>query len=90
MMSPEEAIADLDAIYTDSPEDAHCEADRVLLAAVPEGVREAYERVRENCDWWGWAHRHEASLRPDVLWDHPDCSYRRIHGSRPSTASGAE
>lgn len=45
-------VAALDAIPTRDPEHAHGEADRILLAAAPPEVREAYQRVTARCSWW--------------------------------------
>ena len=52
-MSIEDAVAALDAINTADPEEAHCDADRVLLEFVPVEVQEAYARaVQRAGDWW--------------------------------------
>jgi hypothetical protein len=45
----------LDAISGDDPEAAHGKADAILLEAVPEDVRRAYERLTERCGWWASA-----------------------------------
>ena len=50
-----EAIAALDAIVGDDPEEAHSDADRILLTAVPAEVREAYDRVVDRADAWWFA-----------------------------------
>lgn len=53
-MSPEEAVARLDALNGE-PEADHGEADDVLLAVVPSDVAAAYRRVVERSAWWACA-----------------------------------
>lgn len=59
-MSPEEAVAALDAIAPDAPtggdpDGNHGEADKILLAAVHPDVAAAYERLVERSRWWATA-----------------------------------
>jgi len=56
-MTPDEAVAKLDAIdpdgKNDDPEDSHLEADAILRDLVPVEVSEAYGRVVERAGaWW--------------------------------------
>lgn len=59
----QKAIDDLEAIEVNSkhpwgacdPESAHVDADGVLLAFVPDEVRDAYERVRARCGGFWYA-----------------------------------
>lgn len=50
-----EAVAKLDAIGGGDPEDAHSEADGILLSVVPADVRAAYERLVERSEGWWFA-----------------------------------
>lgn len=54
-MTEDEAVAKLDAIGTDSKEDAHIDADRILIAFVPPIVREAYINVIERAGGFWYA-----------------------------------
>lgn len=65
-LTPEEAVAALDAIESGEPEivygipardseDAHIAADAVLLAAVDESVAAAYKRVKARVGAWWYA-----------------------------------
>lgn len=49
------AVAALDAIDASDPESAHGEAEDILLALVPDSVREAYKRVVDRSEWWASA-----------------------------------
>jgi hypothetical protein len=58
----EQAVVALDAIDGESPADAHAEADAILLAFVPEQVRDAYVRLagdghgsEARASWWATA-----------------------------------
>ena len=52
MMTPEQAIAELDALHTGDREDDHVTADAILLAIVPADVAAAYERTRKRIGFW--------------------------------------
>lgn len=58
-MTVEQAVALLDSVDEDradsDPEQWHEEADRVLLAMVPEPVAAAYRRLVERSPWWATA-----------------------------------
>lgn len=54
-MTPEEAVAALDAMSVADPEAAHGEADEILLKLVPDEVREAYQRLVARAPWWATA-----------------------------------
>jgi len=54
-MTPAEAVAALDAIDLRYPEAAHIEAEDILLDLVPLEVREAHQRLVDNCAWWAFA-----------------------------------
>lgn len=50
-MSPEEAVAMLDALPAESASDvegSHIKADQIILAVVPKKVSDAYERFAER------------------------------------------
>jgi hypothetical protein len=47
----DEIIDALDGIQPGDPERARAEADAILVAAMPEPVRDAYERARDLCRW---------------------------------------
>lgn len=54
-MTQDEAVERLRVIRLtkgDDPESAHAEADQILLAMVPEAVREQYEMVAEIGFWY--------------------------------------
>jgi hypothetical protein len=53
-VTPEEAVAALDAITTTDAEYAHGEADEILQSLHPE-VSAAYDRVVERADGWWFA-----------------------------------
>ena len=56
LTTPGEAVAKLDAIDpSGDPEGAHDQADKILLAALPPEVREAYERLVSRAPWWAAA-----------------------------------
>lgn len=42
-------------LSTDSPREAHERADEILLAALPDDVREAYEDLVARAPWWACA-----------------------------------
>lgn len=48
---PSQIMDALDAIDTSNPEDAHREADAILLRAMPEDIRDAYARVAARYGW---------------------------------------
>lgn len=48
---PSQIMDALDAIDTSNPEDAHREADAILLRAMPEDIRDAYRRVETRYGW---------------------------------------
>ena len=50
-----EAVRALDELDVSDPEQAHLEADRVLLRRVHPEVAAAYERVTARARWWAWA-----------------------------------
>lgn len=55
-MTPAEAVARLEGIDPrGDPEGAHGEADKILLAALPSEVRDAYRSVMERAPWWASA-----------------------------------
>ncbi len=54
-ITPEEAVARLDAIGNGDPEGAHSEAEDVLLELAPREVQEAFIRVMERQPWWAHA-----------------------------------
>lgn len=55
MRSAAEVVAALDAMQSDDPEIAHGDADALLLSALPDEVRAAYERLAGRCRWWACA-----------------------------------
>jgi len=50
-----DVVARLDAIEASDAEAAHGDADEILLEAVPQKIREAYERVVTRAPWWAYA-----------------------------------
>lgn len=50
-----DAVDALNAIDDYDPEEAHSEADKILLELVPPEVREAYAALQERCGWWAFA-----------------------------------
>lgn len=48
-------IAQIDGLDISDPEAAHGEADRLILDALPEEVRQAYVRLANRCSWWACA-----------------------------------
>lgn len=54
-MTPEQAVAELDSITHGDPEGAHGEGDDILLAVVPDEVREAYNRLRARVGGFWYA-----------------------------------
>lgn len=48
-------LNDLAALGRIDPERAHSEAEAILLSQVPEPVRRAYKRLRDNSPWWAYA-----------------------------------
>lgn len=55
-MSEQDAlIYELLAIDTSDPEAAHSIADTLIRDALPEEVRQAYDRVAVSCRWWAYA-----------------------------------
>ena len=58
-ISTERALERLEGLasglYASDPEMMHVSADNILLALVPEEVREAYDRVVKAADWWAFA-----------------------------------
>jgi hypothetical protein len=61
-MTPNDAVAALDALTGDDPGDDHDKADEILLAVVPIEVRDAYRRLSGDhyhqdgrADWWATA-----------------------------------
>ena len=45
----------IDSIDVADPEQAHSEAEDILLSCVPPPVREAYARLVQRAPWWGSA-----------------------------------
>jgi hypothetical protein len=61
-MTTAEAVAALDALTGDNPARDHDRADEILLAVVPDEVRDAYHRLSGDhyqedarTAWWAWA-----------------------------------
>lgn len=54
-MTKAQAIKALNAIDGGDPEVAHSQADDILLAYVPEDVRNAYQALVKRCGWWASA-----------------------------------
>lgn len=54
-MTPEEAVAALDALDTSDPESAHFKAEEIALAVAGPDVRAAFDRVAARCRWWAYA-----------------------------------
>lgn len=54
-MSKTEAVQQLNALDSGDGEEMHAEADKILLAYVPEQVRLAYERVQARAGFWACA-----------------------------------
>ena len=54
-MTPEEAVAALDAIKPGDPESSHTAADGILLAVVPPEVADAFDRAEARDGGWWWA-----------------------------------
>lgn len=54
-MTPEEAVAALDAIAAGDGEGCHYEADRIIRSLLPDEVNEAYNRVIDRASFWAWA-----------------------------------
>jgi len=50
-----DAVAALDVLSGDDPEDAHSKADDILLALVPDEISAAYRRLQSRCGWWATA-----------------------------------
>ena len=50
-----EAIARIDALDGDDPEDDHAAADEALWSLVPPEVNEALIRAMKRADGWWWA-----------------------------------
>lgn len=51
-MTTGEAVEKLDALTDYDPEEAHGEADKILLGFVPEDVRAAYARAVGRVGFW--------------------------------------
>ncbi len=51
-MTSAEIVAALDSLQPGDKEAAHGVADDLLLSAVPEDVRSAYERARQRIGFW--------------------------------------
>jgi hypothetical protein len=49
------AVEALDAIDAGDPEAAHSEADAILLAYVPDDIRDAYDRLVARAHFWATA-----------------------------------
>ena len=45
----------LDSLDTSDPEEAHGNADAILLANAHPSVAAAYQRVVDRCNWWATA-----------------------------------
>lgn len=54
-MTEDEAVSAFDALNTDDPEQAHIDADGILLAAASPAVREAWERARDRARGFWYA-----------------------------------
>lgn len=54
-LTPDEAVAALDAIDGADADGAHGEADNILLCVVPPAVEAAYRRLIARCGWWATA-----------------------------------
>lgn len=54
-MTPQDAVAALDAVPVGDPDAAHGEADRILLESVHPDVAAAYARLVERSPWWATA-----------------------------------
>jgi len=54
-MTEQEVIAALDALPADDCEQAHMDADALLLNLVNNDVIAAYIRVVDRCKWWAHA-----------------------------------
>lgn len=54
-LSKREAVEQLNALDSGDGEEMHAEADKILLAYVPEQVRQAYERVQDRANFWACA-----------------------------------
>lgn len=50
-----DAVLALDKLDSSDPENAHAEADRILLGLVDPVVSGAYARLVERCNWWAHA-----------------------------------
>ena len=51
-MTPEEAVAAINAIDGGDPEKAHALLDEILLYCVPNDVADAAVDLIERCAWW--------------------------------------
>lgn len=54
-MNAREAVAALDAIDVEDPEEAHSQADEIILSNVAVAVEQAYRRVIKRAEWWAYA-----------------------------------
>lgn len=54
-LTPEQAIAELDAIQAGDGEANHSRADGILLRTVPVEVEEAWQRAHDRDGEWWWA-----------------------------------
>lgn len=54
-MTAAEAVVALDELTGLDPESDHLTADNILLAAVPQSVRVAYQGLVKRADWWAHA-----------------------------------
>lgn len=54
-MTPEEAVAKLDALDGRDPENDHGLADIILLQLVPAEVRDAVLRAEDRAGGWWWS-----------------------------------
>jgi hypothetical protein len=54
-MTPEEAVAAIEAIDEHDPEKAHALLDEILLCCVPSDVAETAVDLMERCAWWACA-----------------------------------
>lgn len=50
-----QAVNELRLLDSDDPEEAHHQADEILLATVPDSVREEYRALQNRTSWWAHA-----------------------------------
>lgn len=51
-MTEDEAVAALDALTGDDPEEDHGKADDILKSQIPLAVLAAYVRLEQRARWW--------------------------------------